>query len=267
MPASLHAGMWPCFHAGLRSRQANLRRPATGKRGLNRSIAAQGWAEFLEILAGKAERAGVRVVEVPPASRSQGCPGCGTKIPKRMSKRMHCRGACSLELGRDVNAARNVLERALRAGGWGIDLLHPRHVEPGMEDLTCKAVPRCRTVYGCSSPGGCQLKYIIPLISSPLYAYMGSAVGPRLALVIGDPALGVLLGASEGSVGGHCGQAVPERGVEDVLGIALPVLGEGLDGGPVAGLECDGRVVIAGSVDGMEEEGSAALVHGWRGSG
>ena len=96
----------------------NMSRKGRGKRGLNRSIAAQGWAEFLEILAGKAERAGVRVVEVSPAGTSQCCSGCGTKVPKRLSERMHCCGTCGVELCRDLNAARNVLERGLRAGGW-----------------------------------------------------------------------------------------------------------------------------------------------------
>ena len=69
------------------------------------------------------------------------------------------------------------------------------------------------------------------------HAYVGWG---QLALVIGDPALGVLPGASEGSVVGHCGQAVPERGIEDVLRIALLALGKGLDGGPVARVERGG---------------------------
>ena len=84
------------------------------------------------------------------------CPGCGTKVPKQLSEQMHCCGACGLELCRDVNAARNVLERALRAGGWKLSCCTPRLVEPGMEDLACKAVPRCSTGYGCSRPDGCQ---------------------------------------------------------------------------------------------------------------
>ena len=84
---------------------------------------------------------------LPAMDTSQCCSDCGT---------------CGLELCGDLNAARNVLERALHAGGWELSCCTPRHVEPGMEDLACQAVPGCRTVYGCSSPGGSQLKYIIP---------------------------------------------------------------------------------------------------------
>ena len=80
----------------------------------------------------------MRVVEVPPAGMSQCCPGCGTKVPKRLSERMHCCGICGLELCRDVNAARNVPERALLAGGWELSCCTPGMLNPGWKTLPAR---------------------------------------------------------------------------------------------------------------------------------
>ena len=102
----------------------NMLRRGKGKRGLNRAIAEQGWREFLDILEGKAESAGIPFVEVPPAGTSQDCSRCGTNVPKALSERIHLCGVCGLELDRDQNAARNVLRRGLcifatsRGSGW-----------------------------------------------------------------------------------------------------------------------------------------------------
>ncbi len=89
-----------------------------GKRGLNRSILEQNWGEFRLILGHKAESAGVRLAEVDPAHTSQDCSGCGARVPKKLHVRVHACPECGLRLDRDVNAARNVLARALREGGW-----------------------------------------------------------------------------------------------------------------------------------------------------
>jgi len=50
---------------------------ATAKAGLNKSILDAGWAQFANILTGKAEEAGRRVVFVNPAGTSTGCHQCG----------------------------------------------------------------------------------------------------------------------------------------------------------------------------------------------
>ena len=71
----------------------------------------QGWREFLDILNGKTESAGIPLVDVPPASTSQDCSRCGTKVPEALSEQTHRCGVCGLELDRDENAARNVLCR------------------------------------------------------------------------------------------------------------------------------------------------------------
>jgi len=109
--------------------------------GLARGVMARdvydaSWARFISMLRYKAERAGVRLVEVDPRNSSQDCSGCGLKVPKRLDKRRHECPHCGLSIDRDLNAARNILNRAgvgpglpnvadygKRAGG-NLDLAH-----------------------------------------------------------------------------------------------------------------------------------------------
>lgn len=84
-------------------------------RRLSRRIADAGWSQFLGILASKAESAGCKVVLVDPRNTSQVCSACGDIVPKSLAVRVH-RCACGCVLDRDVNAARNVLARALPEG-------------------------------------------------------------------------------------------------------------------------------------------------------
>ncbi len=83
-------------------------------RGLTRGFLAkdindQGWAEFLRLLGYKAEDAGIQVVAVPPGGSSQSCSGCGGRVPKPLSERVHRCSGCGLVVDRDINAARNIL--------------------------------------------------------------------------------------------------------------------------------------------------------------
>ena len=83
-------------------------------RGLTRGFLAkdindQGWAEFLRLLGYKAEDAGIKVVAVSPDGTSQICSGCGARVPKALSERVHHCPYCGLVLDRDINAARNIL--------------------------------------------------------------------------------------------------------------------------------------------------------------
>ena len=81
-------------------------------RRLARAISDVGWYNFRMILAHKAESAGAVVVEVNPAGTSQFCSDCGVEVRKDLSERWHwCECGCSVH--RDVNAARNILLRAL----------------------------------------------------------------------------------------------------------------------------------------------------------
>jgi len=80
---------------------------------LAKSISDASWSEFLAMLCYKAEEAGGRVVKVNPRETSQQCSSCGTKVSKDLSVRIHRCPSCGLVLDRDVNAARNILARAL----------------------------------------------------------------------------------------------------------------------------------------------------------
>ena len=115
-------------------RIANLLRSAKGtaaepgrnvraKAGLNRAISEQGWGMFFTLLKDKAASAGLQVAEVAPHGTSQACSGCGADAPKTLAVRVHACPACGLVLDRDVNAARNILQRALarsRVGSGGV---------------------------------------------------------------------------------------------------------------------------------------------------
>ena len=94
------------------------------KAGLNRSILDTSPAEFFSLLRYKAEDAGIKYVEVPTRKLkpSQTCSGCGRVEKKPLSQRLHSCSACSLELGRDVNAARVMLNFALYASATGQEL-------------------------------------------------------------------------------------------------------------------------------------------------
>ena len=86
-------------------------------KGLARSALAKdvhdaSWAKFLSMLRYKAEWAGARVIEVDPQYTSQDCCGCGTRVPKDLAVRHHDCPICGLSIDRDLNAARNILNRA-----------------------------------------------------------------------------------------------------------------------------------------------------------
>jgi putative transposase len=95
-------------------------------RGLAGSMLAKpvhdaGWSQFLRILADKASNAGRVLIAVNPAGTTQGCSACGALVPKTLAERWHDCPACGLSLGRDHNAARNILHRALiERPGWGL---------------------------------------------------------------------------------------------------------------------------------------------------
>jgi putative transposase len=81
-----------------------------------------GWGQFLNILRSKAEGAGVQVIAVPPAHRTQQCSACGAmpQTPeqrKTLRDRVHRCICCGYTADRDLNAAQNVLRlgRSLQA--------------------------------------------------------------------------------------------------------------------------------------------------------
>jgi putative transposase len=79
---------------------------------LAKAIHDASWATFISMLRYKAERAGARLVEVDPRNTTQDCSGCGMKVPKGLGDRQHKCPRCGLSIDRDLNAARNILNRA-----------------------------------------------------------------------------------------------------------------------------------------------------------
>lgn len=86
---------------------------AAAKAGLNRSILDAGWAQFLGILANKAESAGRLVVPVDARNTSRTCPECGhvAKENRVTQAKFQCT-ACGFAANADHVGAVNVLNRA-----------------------------------------------------------------------------------------------------------------------------------------------------------
>ena len=80
---------------------------------LAKSILDASWGQFLSILANKAANAGLLTVAVNPKNTSVNCSSCGTKVPKKLSNRVHTCPKCGYTADRDVNAARNILNLAV----------------------------------------------------------------------------------------------------------------------------------------------------------
>jgi putative transposase len=78
---------------------------------VSKSMADAAWAQFLNMLAYKAEKAGTLLVRVDPNGTSQICSHCGFVVPKLLSERQHNCSRCGFTTPRDVNAALNILYR------------------------------------------------------------------------------------------------------------------------------------------------------------
>jgi putative transposase len=84
--------------------------------GLTKSILDAAWRAFLTILSAKAEEAGRTFVKVPPRGTSSTCSGCGAVRQKALGERVHRCEVCGLVVGRDLNAALNILALGRSAG-------------------------------------------------------------------------------------------------------------------------------------------------------
>jgi putative transposase len=81
---------------------------------LAKSASDAGLGMFTSMLMYKAEEAGTRIEKVNPAYTSQICSQCGSIVKKDLSVRVH-KCDCGLVLDRDVNAAINILNLALKS--------------------------------------------------------------------------------------------------------------------------------------------------------
>jgi putative transposase len=80
---------------------------------LAKSVHDVAWGKLRQQLSYKAAGAGSHVVAVDAKYTSQLCSGCGCLVKKDLSERVHMCSDCGLVLDRDVNAARNILCRAV----------------------------------------------------------------------------------------------------------------------------------------------------------
>lgn len=88
------------------------------KSGLNRSILTNRWTDLLHCLEYKTKLAGTRLVQVPAYDTSRICNVCGycDKNNRESQAEFHCHN-CGHEANADVNAAKNILNRALEPEG------------------------------------------------------------------------------------------------------------------------------------------------------
>lgn len=84
---------------------------------LAKSIHDAGWGNFLIWVKAYGAMHEIPVIAVAPHFTSQNCSGCGTKVKKSLSVRTHICPSCGLVMDRDENAARNILQKALRTVG------------------------------------------------------------------------------------------------------------------------------------------------------
>ena len=82
---------------------------------LSKSIYDAAWNLFISYLSYKAESAGRTLVKVDPKDTTQICSVCGRKNTEhlQLSQRKFKCSYCKIELDRDINAARNILIKAL----------------------------------------------------------------------------------------------------------------------------------------------------------
>ena len=97
-----------------------LHNGAKAKAGLNRSILGNNWSRLYGRLKDKMDANGGRLVVVPAAYTSQACHECGhvAKGNRESQAVFHC-VECGYEANADVNAAKNILGRALIQTGGG----------------------------------------------------------------------------------------------------------------------------------------------------
>ena len=77
------------------------------------AIMDASWGKLRLLTAYKAEQRGGREILVEPKGTSQKCSRCEALVPKLLSERTHSCPYCGLVVDRDVNAARNILNRGL----------------------------------------------------------------------------------------------------------------------------------------------------------
>lgn len=106
----------------------------TSQSAKNKQDAA--WSRFLRLLEYKADLYGVHVEPVEPRNTTKACNQCGVTTDKPLWVREHSCPACGHEEDRDLNAAKNVLDKALAESGIPfVRTKRSLHIGPGRSEL------------------------------------------------------------------------------------------------------------------------------------
>jgi putative transposase len=91
-------------------------------RRLAKVIFRASWGNFNGILGDRAEEAGRQLVKVSPYNTTQRCSNCNelAKEKVELNQRVFKCWNCSMELDRDINSARNVLDKAIEQNKFNI---------------------------------------------------------------------------------------------------------------------------------------------------
>ncbi len=99
-----------------------------------KSVMDAAWGILIAQLIYKAEEAGKWVVPVDPKGTTQRCSGCNNLVPKTIMERVHSCSHCGLILGRDHNAALNILALGRSAVAVGAEgLIQPATTTGGLK--------------------------------------------------------------------------------------------------------------------------------------
>jgi len=82
-----------------------------------KSIHDASWGTLARMIRYKAESAGCNVILVDPWDTTKTCSNCGNIQKKHIYERQHCCAVCGIVYTRDVNAAINILKKALSTSG------------------------------------------------------------------------------------------------------------------------------------------------------
>lgn len=84
---------------------------------LAKSISDASWYQFTQWLDYYGKIWDKAVVAVPPNYTSQDCSSCGHRVKKSLSSRTHSCPNCNMEICRDTNAAKNILQKGMKVLG------------------------------------------------------------------------------------------------------------------------------------------------------
>jgi putative transposase len=89
----------------------------TSQNAKNKQDAA--WSRFLDLLEYKGDLYGTHIVRVEPAGTTKECNQCGVETRKPIWVREHSCPACGHTEHRDLNAAKNILDKGMEKIGAG----------------------------------------------------------------------------------------------------------------------------------------------------